>query len=422
MKKILCITDFYYPKPLANGICLEQIVLELKKRNNEVHVLCLGESKNQEKINNDGIDVHFINKRLFHRLLEYGEKYIDTFKGKLAYNTALLINRANKFMLLPFYPMSSLSSIIAYYKKIKILQLENSYDLIISTYCPFDGLIGGLIAKLKFSETIKYGIYMLDTLSNVGNSKWFSSQWMEKRGMNWEKIIFPHADFILYMRTHYTHHEKEFYEPYKARMKVVDTPLFSSRFDQKNIPKTKMSNSLFWLYAGAFYAGRREPDYVCEIIMLLNNTYNERANVIHFYSRGDCEETIAKYQELTDGWVIRHGYVHHSEVFDAVEKADILISVGNNNSEMVPSKIFEYMSTGKKIIHFYEDTNDSCISYFEKYPNALLINMKDDKGKNITTINNFLDKDCTTISYDNIEEIFIENTPKYTVNKIEEFL
>ncbi len=421
MEKILCITDFYYPKPLANGICLEQIVEELKSRNNEVHVLCLGEKKAQKKIVHNGVKIYFVNKRIFYSLLEYGEENIEAIKGKIIYNLALLINRTSKLLLLPFYPMASFISIYSYYKKIKLLHAENNYDLMISTYCPFDGLIAGALVKKKYGEKLKYGIYLLDTLSNVGNSKWFSAKWMEKKGVKWEKRVFSYADFILYMRTHYIHHQKKVYEPYRKKMRVVDTPLFSRILTSQN--SLKAENRVYkWIYAGAFYAGRREPNYVCKVITELNKNNNIKKNIIHFYSRGDCEETISNYQKNAQGTIVRHGYVDHSEVYNAIEKADVLVSVGNTNTEMVPSKIFEYMSTGKKMIHFYEADGDSCIPYLQNYPNVILVDVKKDFQININIINDFINQQIINVTYEEIEKIFFENTPSYTVNKIEEII
>lgn len=164
----------------------------------------------------------------------------------------------------------------------------------------------------------------------------------------------------------------------------------------------------------------RTPDYVCDILININKKFQGKKNVINFYSRG-CEDIIIKYKNNSKDTVFTNGYVEHKILKQAMEKSGILVSIGNKNSDMVPSKIFEYMSTGKKIIHFYNDKEDSCIGYYKKYQNALLVNINEDFETNLNTVNDFVNKKINLISINDIEDIFIQNTPKFTVDKIETF-
>lgn len=55
-------------------------------------------------------------------------------------------------------------------------------------------------------------------------------------------------------------------------------------------------------------------------------------------------------------------------------QADILVNIGNTVEFQVPGKIFEYMSTGKPIIHFSKIENDPALKYLNLYPKILIIN------------------------------------------------
>ena len=102
---------------------------------------------------------------------------------------------------------------------------------------------------------------------------------------------------------------------------------------------------------------------------------------------------------------------------DYIESAGILLSIGNDKSPMAPSKIYEYMATGKPIIHFYTWENDSCIEPLNKYGNALLIS-RDDKlieSRLLAFIN-----EAGRLPYKKVAQIFRRATPEYTVNLITE--
>ena len=107
-----------------------------------------------------------------------------------------------------------------------------------------------------------------------------------------------------------------------------------------------------------------------------------------------------------------------------ISNAQVLISIGNANTDMVPSKIFEYMATGKPIIHFYSTERDSCIQYYKKYPLSLLIKednsyMQDNADRIIEFISKVLGK---TLQYKEVESMFPLNTPVYTVRIINEMM
>ena len=55
------------------------------------------------------------------------------------------------------------------------------------------------------------------------------------------------------------------------------------------------------------------------------------------------------------------------------EDADVLVNIGNAADNQMPSKIFEYISTGKPIINIYKLPECPTLKYLAKYPLALCI-------------------------------------------------
>ncbi len=222
------------------------------------------------------------------------------------------------------------------------------------------------------------------------------------------------------MKCHEEHHKKERYDMYREKMKIVDIPLFNSfNLDVKQDCNFFSKDSTHLLYAGSLDIEGRNPKYLCDAFIEISNRCNVK---LHFYSRGNCENMIIKYQKRSQYRIVRHGYVDRDVLLKAISSADILISIGNKESEMIPSKIFEYIYTGKPIIHFYKSENDSSITYYKHYPKALLINENDDFLTNVNKISNFINTKQKKLSIDNLKELYIQNTPQYTVNFINEIL
>lgn len=409
----------YFPKPMANGICTHQIALELKKKGYDVHSICFKKSGDLREDSYDGIKIHRVKMRLFFKMLFYSENIINTLRGKCIYKIAMIINKIKKIMYLFFYPMTSPILIYRYYKLAKKLHEENYFDMIISVYNPLESLIAGALIKRKFKD-IKFAIYVLDSLTNNGGTKYAPKKWTENKGWQWEKRIYKDADIIFNMKCHEEHHKKERYDMYREKMKIVDIPLFNSfNLDVKQDCNFFSKDSTHLLYAGSLDIEGRNPKYLCDAFIEISNRCNVK---LHFYSRGNCENMIIKYQKRSQYRIVRHGYVDRDVLLKAISSADILISIGNKESEMIPSKIFEYIYTGKPIIHFYKSENDSSITYYKHYPKALLINENDDFLTNVNKISNFINTKQKKLSIDNLKELYIQNTPQYTVNFINEIL
>ena len=106
----------------------------------------------------------------------------------------------------------------------------------------------------------------------------------------------------------------------------------------------------------------------------------------------------------------------HDVAIEYLGNADILLSIGNAESPMAPSKIYEYMSTGKPIIHVYTYEKDPCIEPLKKYGNALLLN--DEASDMYKKILSFV-TEAKELQFERVRELFKTATPEYTVNLIE---
>ena len=407
-------TTSSYPKPNANGACVNQILLEMKKRGLEVHLICKKKQNEPEKSIVNGIHIYRVKDTLSSDLNEISSGIKNIKVSEILRGIAHNIHRFKTLLYFPFFPVTSLSLIIRIYKLAVKLHQSYKFDMVYSSYNPIEGLIASNLLKRQYPD-IKLGMYLLDSLSNKGGGRLVNSKMMERKGWKWERRFYKDADLILNMIPHKEHHKKDRYIPYRNKMAYVDIPLLtkSNRVNKNNRDEEDYTTIV---YSGSLNSYYRDPTYACEVFKKINdNSYR-----IKFYSRGDCEHRLSEYQEITNGMITRNGYIPHEELLIKLNSASILLSIGNKKSDMLPSKIFEYMSLGKPIIHFYDDETDSSLPYLKKYSLALLIKQDlENLDENTLKVKDFIRKKTgKEIDFSVIENTFKRNTPEYTVDKI----
>ena len=149
------------------------------------------------------------------------------------------------------------------------------------------------------------------------------------------------------------------------------------------------------------------------IVTLKENEKNKDILINNIKKRLDILEEKAA---LSNGKIVIQGKQPYDLANNVIRSSDILLSIGNNESPMMPSKIYEYVSTGKPIIHFYTWDSDPCIAVLEKYGNALLIDSR--KDIDVRLLEDFV-KNSKLIPFDKVESIFLLSVPEFTISVIE---
>ena len=101
-----------------------------------------------------------------------------------------------------------------------------------------------------------------------------------------------------------------------------------------------------------------------------------------------------------------------------VAASDVLLSIGNRDPYLVPSKLFKYMSSGKPIIHIKRGCADCCQPYLDRYPLSLVVDDVD-SGCLKDSVEEFLNhlQSIETFEFDPAE-LFPEATPLHTVEAL----
>ncbi|MCH8487512.1 MAG: hypothetical protein LAT75_11650 [Candidatus Cyclonatronum sp.] len=419
MSKFLFLCDFYYPRPLPNGVVLDKVTTELIKRGHEVHLIAYRQLNQEAVTRYNGVFVHYVEMRLFYILKTWGEQNIRKLSGAVSFYTAKAINKITKLFNIRRFPMSSAGSVERFYAKTEALHREHGFDAVIALFNPEDTLFAVMKFKQKYPQ-VSTGAYILDSLIFLAGKKKLPAFLRESMSWKFEQSVYESFDRVYNMETHRVHHVYEKYAPYRDKMVFLDTPLFIPReivltHQLYDADKTNI------VYMGTLFKSFRNPEYVYKVFRGLNENND---SVLHFYTRGDCERMLLRYEKEMPGAVVREGYVSNSEIENIYANADFLINIGVNNSTNISSKIFDYMSTGKPVIHFYYFDDDVNNAYLEKYPSAILIKMDEALlSENIARLKKFVaEKKGVQPDISHLNDSFEKNKPEFTAAQFESLI
>src|SRR5690606_335842 len=118
----------------------------------------------------------------------------------------------------------------------------------------------------------------------------------------------------------------------------------------------------------------RRPDVLLSLFRELLKTPLAEKLELHFY--GDIKQCAHAFEENADllgRGVYVHGLVEREIANEAMLQADVLVNIGNQTDYQLPSKVIDYMSTGKPVINLAAIAADSSARLFQTYPSALLL-------------------------------------------------
>ncbi len=130
---------------------------------------------------------------------------------------------------------------------------------------------------------------------------------------------------------------------------------------------TSSVDNINFVYVGQLYDDIRNPELMLKLFTKLPENY-----ILHLYG-GGSEKTVSKYKEILGDRLVLHGWVSSSESIKAQKEAHVLINLNNNIKNMLPSKLIEYINTGKPILNICQIPNCPSLPYMDRYPMALSV-------------------------------------------------
>ena len=243
------------------------------------------------------------------------------------------------------------------------------YDLLISVSLPFTShLVAYTLNKKRGTRWIMdIGDPFYLKKDAPENNKYLYS-YLNKY---FENKFYKHASKVVFTHKESMEHHKKTFDTLNQKSSLLP-PVFHTKINKKtnnfNYKKTPVKVAYF----GVLTIGVRTPDNFLSFINALDMNNIE----IHWYTNEDSKHMIKSvYSKSSKNFF--HDMVPRDEALDLMDNEyHALLNIGNQNPFQLPSKVIEYISTGKPIIHYSEITDDPVVGILNERSNSIIINRK----------------------------------------------
>ncbi len=338
-------------------------------------------------------------------------------KGIIKQWYTLLLNvvRVKEYLQIIFSRASIKTDIVSSYLRV-LDNIKEHIDVVIPLCYPMDAVVAGMEYKKKVQK-IKLMPYLFDpfveskTLHRTGWNKQ-----LKKRANIKIEACMINLSAKVFCANHLKLHFSQF-NKYENSFVFTEQPLLKKK-QAKDCSKDDIVNpKIIATYTGIFELLIRNPEYFLRTMVDVLYSCNSE---LHLYTYSNCEKLIERYVNGSAGKIINHGFVTKEQADNAIIQSDVLMSVGNIDNTQVPSKIIEYISVCKPIIHFYTADNDEVLKTLNNYP--LSICLKQDEAlrkENVQKcVSFFMESKFKTIDFSKVEDTYYSSTPKFIADQI----
>lgn len=372
MKNIAIVTLGYYPDMSPVTAVLDKYIQALKGQYH-FHIIALQTRTNFVPINDPNISIYYMNNFWWNLRLKCEEtlKMRPNFLAKLAYQffrlKTFFFGIFEDFEVFKWLRKDS-------YNQLKALSEKVNIDSVITISGAYLFLHQGAKRfKKEFPDT-QWITFVTDPISfsslqykiiKVNEKRKF------KRLYKQEKEVYDEADYNIFTENLYFDALENFHQPKEKTLQfrfVLENML--SKYKKEGLAH---DNSIVkMIYAGALYRQIRNPEYMLSVVSRVPNV------CLDMYVRTlQCMDILEKYK--SDKIIIHSGVDVQQYKSMICNEYDILINIGNNCENQLPSKTLELLSSGRPIINFYH-YKDSQYEMIEKYPLGINIGRDDDKA------------------------------------------
>ena len=370
-KKILIVTHQFLPQVSPRTTRWSLLIDELINKGNEVTVLSGTDPENIEK--NYKI-LYFGNKQFSSNINKIRQNSQDSSNNSIKKISYSILKKIYRFLFKTFsWPDYAMFWAFTIYKNRK--RIENDFDIIISVSLPFTSHLCAHILKKRINAQWYMDIgdpFTLKTYSPENNKIIYSylNKFFERKFYkNASKIIFTHNEVAELHKKKFNIDSSKIVIGYPIALLNDDIIKNSLSFNYKNTP-LKIG------YFGAFTKSVREPN---NYIINIANSLGDKTKHEWYIN----EESKKYFSSIND--ITFHQFLEILPRKLALEvmvnKIHILLSIGNFNKYQMPSKVIEYLSLGKPVLHYAEIIDDPLYNFEKLFDNLKIINSKTTKNE-----------------------------------------
>ena len=402
-KRVLVLLGGYYPSYGAPGIVFEKM-LPVLREHYEITILTPRRVAHDlgSFFTYNGVFVHEISDWINDRVVENSRRGLVPLALRFMQRIWWVCQKQ------PMFTYSIRNTL----KCAERLHRECVFDAVISVSFPPYTHIAAATFKARHPE-LKWVAYSTDTLFDhkVLRSKWHKLFMQDV--LSWEMQAYSHADCVFFTPEIYAWRNRMFpngeVSPlllnYLLSLPVTsDTPLdVAARHDA--------NDTIHFVYAGVFYERTRDPSWFADVMRELiakNDNF-----LFDFYLVTDaCKDVIEAVAKDFPQNVFIRPPVQPSEVTMIMRSADFLLNFSNDADQFSPSKIFDYVATGRPILNVAypnRKVNDVLL----RNPLSLTVVNDGDVHKSAKEVEAFIVKNGgERLGYDELRSLYSEYLPE----------
>lgn len=225
---------------------------------------------------------------------------------------------------------------------------KHEIDLVISYSPTFSAHVGVLLCKRIFGLSNARWVADYGDPFSLSDSMQPNNFWLYRRFNAFveSKVIYA-ADQVAFTNEQTCEAYQTVYPG--GRMEVVPHLVDISLFKSKRVREARSSSLVNLVYVGGFHKGIREPGVMLRFFEHLSKQYPEQFT-LNIYGPSNGFDFSASHPSVK-----YHGAVQRSVAVELIKGADCLVNIDNSNCVMAPSKLVEYVATGRPIINFCGD-------------------------------------------------------------------
>ena len=381
-KRILIVTHQFLPFVSPRTTRWRYLIDELIGKGNEVTVLS---GTNPENIENNYDVLYFGNKKFSSNIRKVRQDSNDSTNNLFKKNIYSILKKIYRFLFKTFsWPDYAMFWAITIFRNRK--RINDNYDIIISVSLPFTSHLCAYILNKRIHADwfMDIGDPFTLKINSPENNKiiysFLNKIYERKFYKIASKIIFTHKEVAELHENKFNIDESKI---------VIGFPIASVNEQNLNIANNynyKVTPIKIG-YFGAFTKSVREPNnYINNIVNPLFEDVEHK-----WYVNQESKKHFASIKKTSLHKFI--DIVPRKEALKImVNEIHILLSIGNLNKYQMPSKVIEYLSLGKPVLHYAEIEDDPIYNFEKLFDNLKIINNKTTKNEIETYIENIKDR------------------------------
>lgn len=247
-------------------------------------------------------------------------------------------------------------------KRLRALCLENEYDWVVSVAYPFTN---HLVAARWTPESTRLALYNLDPYWNNGT---YPPQLAAARADE-EADVYQKANCIFCTPEQLPDYQIPAFQRVAGKIHPLPYPKLVRPKVQQACPIQFDPECINLLYLGTVYGDIRKPEALFKLFQhAVEIEPRLRLYIVGKKFGADADRYLTEYKAKLGGKLQCYSPIPPEQTMDLLLRADVLVNMGNTVRNQMPSKVVEYISTGKPILNISASETCNTLVVLKRYP------------------------------------------------------